>query len=66
MRVYVYVVSISAGHKERNTLVIKKVKIINDNNNNNNNNINNINNNFCAYFELVNLKASISSTLCLN
>ena len=50
MRVYlckkkqaVYVVSISAGNKERNTLVIKII-VINDNNNNNNNN------NFCAYF----------------
>ena len=44
----VYVVSISAGNKERNTLVIKII-VINDNNNNNNN-TNNNNNNFCAYF----------------
>ena len=46
----VYVVSISAGKKERNTLGIKII-VINDNNNNNNNkNNNNNNNNFCAYF----------------
>ena len=61
LRPFARSLSISAGNKERNTLVIKIIIIINVNNNNNNNN-----NNFCAYFELVNLKASISSTLRLN
>ena len=51
----VYVVSISAGKKERNTLGIKII-VINDNNNNNNNknnnnnNKNNNNNNFVLIF----------------